>query len=157
MGSPTARASFGRARSVAHGLKEAFHKISWGVAGLSFLAGYFIPQTLAALGVGNFLANSSATYANATYSLWEGAGGASNAVNPWGNNGPVGWGKLIGIGYTSKLAYDWQKHGTIGRGKMNVGLPFALGLIMDGPELHPFTSGGVLSGPVGPGSGGVAW
>lgn len=141
--------------------KEAFHKISWGVAALSALAGYYLPSTLSNLGVGQILYQRVPGYRGIVDTAWNASG-----QNPaWANGGLVGWGKIGGGGYIAKKIYDLQNGKKASQGEMSVGIPFALGLLLDTPTVNPAIPGSFSgSTAVGGGAmgaqlsqGGVTW
>lgn len=130
-------------RTKVRNLTDAFHNYRWGEAALAFLGGYYLPQTLDQLGVGNMLYARSPQYAALNDAWWGAAGGGNNPNNPWGNGGMVGYGKLAGVGGMTKIGYDYEKTGRISRARANFAIPAMLGLILDGPELSP--QGGAAS------------
>lgn len=137
----TANATAGGFRKQVGHLKELVHRVDWGAAAMSAIAGYYIPSTLTQLGVGGILYDRLPGYSSIVDAGWQAATDASGSEggpnNEWGSGGLVAMGKIGGVGLAGKILYDYEEHGTISRGKLSVGLPFALGLILDGPELSP--------------------
>lgn len=154
---PTAR-SFRSARKTMHGAWDQFKHGSWGERLLGFGVGYFLPQTLAKTGIGTFAYNSVPQYAGVVDQMYNAVGGDGNPNNPWAYGGVVGMGKVIGGALLAKDAYDYRETGKLSRAKANFGIPFELGMLLDGPELNPLVQYGEQArAPATFGAGGVSW
>jgi hypothetical protein len=138
------------------GLKQG----SWGEKIAAFLVGYLGPQALSDTGLGSLLYSKGPPqykeFVDDMYGLTTDQG-LDNA--PWAQGGLVGSLKLVGGALLAKDAYDYNKSGRISRAKATFAIPLELGMLLDGPELHPMASGGPSAAVWGTGAGnaGSTW
>lgn len=106
--------------------------------------GYYLPQTLAKLGVGYLAYNNVPMYRKAIDALYNGSveAGMTGTNNPWQLGGIQGIGKTYGIADASYRVLEAAKKGKFGGGDL-VKTSFDIGLVLDSV---PGGSGGGSSG-----------
>jgi hypothetical protein len=122
--------------------KDIAKRIRWGEAAVSAVVGYLAPNAALATGVPQYLFATNPTYAKFVHAAdpyFE--GGSSYGVKPIAKGGALA--ALL------KMGHYYTKTGKISDGKLNVAVPFAIGVTLDDV--------GDPSGMGFAGSGGVSW
>jgi hypothetical protein len=143
MAAKTAKSSGG-----SHRLQDLAKRFRWGEAVVSAIVGYLAPNAVEASGIPQALYNLSPRIKSFEDNLWEDMGGSSNPNNPMNGYGVplvAKGGAIAGLG---KWGHDYVTKGRISDAKLNVGVPFLLGVLLDDVDSP---TGGFA------GSGGVQW